>query len=235
MPVIIDYTGHSGFLVETGSALLLFDYYTGDIVSLLSRKPQGKPLFIFASHAHSDHFNPGIFSLSDCGRPVKNILSSDIKKKARGAAGADILFTAAGGTYEIEGLGTVRTLLSTDEGVAFLVKAGDITVFHSGDLHWWDWPGEDRGWLSQQEQTFRAEIEKTAGVPVDIAFTVLDDRLGENFDKGMSLLLDIMRPRYALPMHFWSDRGVISRFRSLHDPCETVILDTANENHWELS
>lgn len=233
LPVIIDYLGHSGFLVETDSALLLFDYYKGDI-SPLKQKTAGKPLFIFASHAHSDHFNPDIFSFTEFNSRVSYILSSDIKKKAGKTGDKDILFADAGKTYEAEGLGTIRTLLSTDEGVAFLVNTGGISIFHSGDLHFWDWPGEDPEWLAWQEETFCREIKRIAGTPVDIAFTVLDDRLLENFDRGMDLFLNLVRPRYALPMHFWHDRGVVNRFMELHQYPGTVIEDTAAENHWEI-
>ena len=59
----IDYLGHSGFFVEVGDVALLFDYYRGDL-SFLHRIPQEKPLYVFASHVHSDHFNPEIFSLA---------------------------------------------------------------------------------------------------------------------------------------------------------------------------
>ena len=227
----VTYIKHSGFMVETDKSYLLFDYWEGKIPDMV----YGKTLYVFSSHGHHDHYSPSIYKLENCCRQVHYILSSDIRQVDRSWNKMDHVYFM--NPYEKMEVGEcqIETLKSTDEGVAFLVRIEGKVIYHAGDLHWWDWPGEDSGWLSQQEQTFRAEIEKTAGVPVDIAFTVLDDRLGENFDKGMSLLLDIMRPRYALPMHFWSDRGVISRFRSLHDPGETVILDTANENHWELS
>ena len=65
-------------------------------------------------------------------------------------------------TYRIEGLGTVRALTSTDEGVAFLITTPYETLFHAGDLNWWDWPGEDPGWLSEQETVFKREIRKLA-------------------------------------------------------------------------
>ena len=229
----IDYLGHSGFLVETDSALLLFDDSRGDL-SPLDRKPGDKPLFVFVSHAHGDHFNPKIFALAEGTRPVKYILSFDLRGNGAVREGADILFADADAAYEIDGLGTVRTLLSTDEGVAFLIITQKETVFHAGDLNWWDWPGEDPEWLAEQETVFQREIGKLAGQRIDAAFVVLDDRLEENYAKGLSWFLSVCRPSYVLPMHFWKDRSVIDRFKALPDAARAEILDTAKETSWNL-
>ena len=231
----IDYLGHSGFLMETDSAILLFDYYIGDL-SLLDGKPDDKPLFVFVSHAHGDHFNPKIFSLASGGRSVKYILSFDIRGNAAVKKHADILYADADNAYEIEGLGTVRTLFSTDEGVAFLVSMPGETVFHAGDLNWWDWPGEEPEWLAEQKTVFQREIGKLAGTHIDAACVVLDDRLEENFAEGMSWFLTVCDPEYVLPMHFHKGHNVVERFRANRraDISETRILDTSKETHWEI-
>ena len=230
----IDYLGHSGFFVETDKVMLLFDYYRGDL-SFVSRLPEEKMLFVFASHVHGDHFNPEIFSLAAKHPKTRYILAFDIKGNPTVPAGVDVLYMDADCTYEVEGLGTVETLLSTDEGVAYLIKTEEGTLYHAGDLHWWDWPGEDPEWLAEQETVFRRETGKLAGVPIDIAFAVLDDRLEDNYAKGMELFLSVCHPRYVLPMHFWHDRSVIDRYREdIGVPAGTVLLDTANETHWEL-
>ena len=233
MNMIIDYLGHSGFLVETDDVLMLFDYEHGDL-GVLAHKPAEKPLYVFVSHVHGDHFNPAVFTLK--GRTVRYILAFDLKGDARVPQDKDVRFVDADSTYDIAGLGTVETLLSTDEGVAFLVRTKDAVLYHAGDLHWWDWPGEDPAWLMDQQTVYRREIERLRGIPIDAAFVVLDDRLEENYAKGLILFLEICRPRYALPMHFWQDRSVIDRFRQLPAAREagTILLDTANENHWEL-
>lgn len=235
MSVIIDYLGHSGFFAETAGALMLFDYYTGDLSFIGGRSPE-KPLFVFVSHAHHDHFNREIFRIAALRDDVRYLLSFDMEGRGEVPDGADVMYLKADETYEIGGLGTVTTLLSTDEGVAFLVKTPERTLFHAGDLHWWDWPGEDPAWLAEQEEVFAREIGKLKGVPIDIAFAVLDDRLEYNFHKGLELLISVCRPNYVLPMHYRKDAGVIERFREL--PCmkdaETVLLDTAAEKHWEL-
>ena len=229
----IDYLGHSGFLVETDSVLLLFDYSRGDL-SLLDGKPAEKPLFVFVSHAHGDHFDPKIFSLAGGARRVKYVLSFDLRGNGAVQKRADILYADADAAYKIDGLGTVQTLLSTDEGVAYLIITQDAAIFHAGDLNWWDWPGEDPAWLAEQQRVFRREIGKLAGQRIDAAFVVLDDRLEENYAKGMSWFLSVCRPSYVLPMHFWKDRSVVDRFKALPAAAGTRILDTARETSWRI-
>lgn len=232
----IDYLGHSGFLAETESALLLFDYYRGDI-SLLKQRQEEKPLYVFVSHAHGDHFNPEIFSPAVGARCVKYILSFDLRGNPAVDARADVLFTEADAVYVVPGLGSVQTLRSTDEGVAFLVRTPDAVLFHAGDLNWWDWDGEDPAWLDEQKTVFQREISKLSGVSIDAAFVVLDDRLERNYAKGLSWFLTVCRPAFVLPMHFWEDRSVVERFKSLPGEWtrDTVILDTANETHWDIA
>ena len=233
--ISIDYIGHSGFLVETETSLMLFDYYRGDL-SVLDAKPADKPLFVFASHAHGDHYNPVILKLAEKGREVHYLFSFDIRSRVRKRAAQDlgIRFLDADRSYEIPGLGTVETFLSTDEGVAFYIDTGTAAIFHAGDLNWWDWEGEPADWLADQERVFKREIGKLSGKRIDAAFLVLDDRLEENYDKGMSWFLSVCTPAYTLPMHFWEDRTVVKRYLAQRPQTETAILDTTCETHWDL-
>ena len=229
----IDYLGHSGFLVETENAVLLFDYYRGTI-SCVRQTAAHKPLYVFASHVHADHFNPKVFSLVDDARTTKYLLSFDIKGNPAVPKDCDVQFLDADRTYRIEGLGTVRTLNSTDEGVAFLITTPSETLFHAGDLNWWDWPGEDPKWLMEQETVFKREISKLEGIPIDAAFVVLDDRLEENFTKGMAFFLSVCRANYVLPMHFHAGSREVQNFIKHKCPGDSVILDTAKETHWVI-
>ena len=274
--ITIDYLGHSGFLAETAGCLLLFDYYRGDL-SVLEEKPADKPLYVFVSHVHGDHFNPQILKLDDGSRPVRFVFSFDLEgnvpfvpgarkgsfENARTGSGeSGIMFLEADRTYRISVTGdagiTVETLLSNDEGVAFLVDTGDAVLYHAGDLHWWNWEGEDPEWLAREERIYKTELEKLRGRRIDAAFVVLDDRLEDNYAQGLKYLLSVCSPRYVLPMHFWEDMAVIDRFRAEHpeperpegvnreadrnpegaysgpNGCCTQILDTVKENHWEL-
>ena len=49
---------HSSFLVELSQCTLLFDWYGGTIPAY----DKSKPLYVFASHHHGDHYSPEIFS-----------------------------------------------------------------------------------------------------------------------------------------------------------------------------
>ena len=233
--ISIDYIGHSGFLVETETSLMLFDYYRGDL-SVLDAKPADKPLFVFASHAHGDHYNPVILKLAEKGREVHYLFSFDIRCRVRKRAAQDlgIRFLDADRSYEIPGLGMVETFFSTDEGVAFYIDTGTAAIFHAGDLNWWDWEGEPADWLADQARVFKREVSKISGKRIDAAFVVLDDRLEKNYDKGMRWFLSVCTPAYTLPMHFWEDRTVVKRYLAQSPQTETVILDTTCETHWDL-
>lgn len=235
MPIKIDYLGHSGFFIETEQVMLLFDYYYGNL-SFLENRSVDKPLFVFSSHAHGDHYNPEIFSIVKIHPKTSYLLSFDIKAKSSVQENRDIQYLDADKTYEIENVGIVKTLQSTDEGIAFLIKTTSETFFYAGDLHWWDWPGEDSEWLAEQELVFKREIGKLTAENIDFAFVVLDGRLEENYAKGMMHILSELQPRYVLPMHFWEDRSVIKRLKELPESnnLDTIILDTTKETHWEL-
>ena len=70
----IKFIAHSGFLVRLPSADLLFDYFRGE----LPEPEPGKPMFVFVSHAHADHFSKEIFSLAGKSSLVTFLLSDDI-------------------------------------------------------------------------------------------------------------------------------------------------------------
>lgn len=243
----VTYIAHSGFLVETERYLFLFDYYKGEIPEL----SEAKPLYVFVSHRHEDHFNPEIFQLAKKRRQVYFILSYDIRLTPRNLKKWGIDESWLQRTISVKAHETcypeakfggaenglkVETLKSTDEGVAFLLTEGDHTIYHAGDLNWWLWNGEDKGWLGTMTANFKREVERIAGREIDLAFLPLDDRQEEWFYKGMDWFLRSCRVRYAFPMHFWEDSSVVKRFEALdcRKDYDTVICDTAHERCWEI-
>ena len=104
---------HSGFLVETARCCYLFDYYKGALPPL---SPE-KPVIVFASHSHPDHYEPRIFPLlKESGvRHISAVLSSDIFPN-RHPQGVPVLTVQPGRTYALPGGEVLDTLLSTDCG-----------------------------------------------------------------------------------------------------------------------
>ncbi len=75
----ITYLKHSGFLVEWEHCYWIFDYYQGTI----PRLDGCRPIFVFCSHSHRDHFNPAVFALYEQYPKVTYIFSSQIRPACR--------------------------------------------------------------------------------------------------------------------------------------------------------
>ena len=186
----VTFLSHSGFLVSLRRADLLFDYIGGPLPPLGE-----KPLLVFASHRHADHFDPKIFGL-----PAEHfLLGYDIE----GFAGEHITSVEPNGMYSpLPGV-LVETLPSTDEGVAFLVTVGSETIFHAGDLNWWHWEGEPDPWNPQMAEDFQAYCAPLAGRLMDLALLPLDPRLGRDGFRGPRHFLETASIARFLPMHQW--------------------------------
>ena len=205
----VTFLEHSGFLVETGFAALLFDWWQGELPAL----PPGVPLYVFASHVHPDHFDPKIFALNDGNRDVSFLLgkgvSLDPRHLQRWGVSPETVEKARvrqGGQTLSLPQAEIETLSSTDEGVAFLVTLPDgRTVFHAGDLNWWHWEGEDRAWNRNMEVNFKKYTEPLRGRNIDLAMLPLDPRLGEAGFWGPAYFLETADIRHFLPMHQWGD------------------------------
>ena len=210
---------HSGFLVELADVCLLFDWWKGALPPL----PE-KPLAVFVSHRHEDHFSPAVFSLADGKRPVRFLLGRDIrpteKNRARWGLTDELLslcrFLGGNEHAEVFPGVTVETLPSTDEGVAFVVGACGRTVYHAGDLHWWHWEGEDKAWNRNMEVNFQRFLRPLEGRHIDLAMVPLDGRLEDAFDWGLAYFLTHTDTDTVLPMHQWGQFPLTERFCALH-------------------
>ena len=92
---------------------------------------------VFSSHVHADHFAPFVLKWAHEIPGIRYVLSYDIDAGST----ANVTKAYPNMTYDVGGL-KVRTLKSTDEGVAFIVEAEGLKLFHAGDLNWWHWEGE---------------------------------------------------------------------------------------------
>lgn len=201
----ITYLSHSGFLVETEHTSLLFDYYEGNLPPI----NPGKPLYVFVSHSHHDHYNRAIYHLENEYPEVTYFLSSDIEEEKK----ANRIYLGAGEKTKVGNL-KIETYLSTDLGIAFLVETDGKTIFHAGDFHWWHWIGEPDQENEEMKKRYLAEMDKIKGRHFDVAFLVLDPRQEEAFDWGFDYFMKHTRTDIAFPMHFWKDFSVIRAYKN---------------------
>lgn len=225
----VTYIYHSGFLVETEAAVFLFDYYKGELPAF----PEDKPLIVFASHKHPDHFDFKIFNLQNHPGGVSYVFGNDIKlsenylkrhgvnpavreKIHRMSPHTELLLPLKGRAGDREEAVSIHTLKSTDAGAAFYVKAGDRRIYHGGDLNWWHWEGESEAFNRQQERIYKEEIgylEKLLkGDKLDAAFVPLDPRLKDSYFLGMDYFLFHIPVKAVFPMHMWEDYDVVKRY-----------------------
>lgn len=212
----ITYIHHSSFLVELEQVLLLFDYTDGPLPALA----KDKPLIVFASHRHGDHFSPCIFDLARQYPHIFYVLSDDIwQNRVPQEMHGCTEFIGPGEELEIEEYGNLRVTAfkSTDEGVAFMVECEGQTIYHAGDLNDWRWNGETKAWNNNMHANYKKELEqiRSGGFHPDVAFVPLDGRLEEWFYLGLHEYMEQVGADMVFPMHFWEDHSVIGRLKDL--------------------
>lgn len=226
----VTYLNHSGFLVETKNCYYIFDYYKGALPQL----DKSKPAILFCSHFHQDHFNPEIFKLLEQrGMNYQSVLAKDINKK-KYPEGVKVTTAYHDKTYSLDYETEVCTLLSTDSGVAYLVKTTEGTIYHAGDLNDWFWEGEPDRENQQMTSRYRAEIDKLKNIPVDVSFVVLDPRQEAHYTDGMLYFLQTVDCNAVYPMHYWNEPEVIDRFLADYPQYQTRIRNTENAKGEEL-
>lgn len=244
MATKVTFLDNSGFLVETPTIFLVFDYYRDPahkVVKALEHHPD-KPVVFFVSHNHRDHFNTDIFNLAQSHKRLY-VLSNDIP--TREIHDDMPIEWMSAGDY-IEGLPedmTVRAYGSTDAGVSFAVKLMDGTkIFHAGDLNNWHWDEEStQREVHRAEEKFTVIVDRIAETDPEftIAFFPVDVRQGANCAAGAEQFLKTVKADNFFPMHFKGDYdkacdfkdydlpdSVTSRtkFYCLHKPGDSVEL-----------
>lgn len=199
---------HSSFAAELERSVLIFDYY-GE--GKLPKTAGDKKVYFLNSHSHPDHFKKEILALRERYPGAEYILSGDIRIRQEERR-EWIHSVKARQDYETGDL-HIRTLRSTDQGVAFVVETEGKKIYHAGDLNWWHWDGEDRVWNNNMAANYKKEVDRLSGQFFDAAFVPLDPRLSGAYDWGMKYFLEQVRAAHVFPMHFWGDYEVCQRVK----------------------
>ena len=234
------YLGHSGFIIEHRDVTMIFDWHKSNLPAL--RKD--KPLCIFISHIHSDHMNKDVFAVAGDHPDSYVFIGYDhsvpgfdaaIKKQPQWVQDRISYFDGqqektvnAGGCNII-----IKTLTSTDMGVAFLVEIEGQKYFHAGDLFLMQtmdsvafkmqYNGDEKEWiqayykyLEQEEELFKEYTEPLKGVTIDYAMIPVDPRYKGIGYKTLKRYMDIADIRLWSPMHLWDKEQFVDKLLEEH-------------------
>ena len=205
----VTYLCHSGFCVEMPQCVLIFDYWKED----LPVWEKSKPVYVFVSHGHDDHYNKEIFQLKQQYDHVVYFLSQDIKDYPEDI---QVVKVRPNKTYAADDV-LVKTYFSTDMGVAYVVEVGGKRICHMGDLNWWHWNGEEEVINQWQKDHYCKTIQKMKNDHYDVVFgPPLDPRLEENYELGMNEFLKNCSVDVVFPMHLWEKYDMIDKYVAAH-------------------
>lgn len=228
MKATVTYHRHSGFSVEIGEHLLLFDYWRGGLP--IEAVEAAKYPIVFASHSHHDHYNEKVLELKEHNEATRFIFSDDIDMPE---------YATAVKPMDVLELGdvTIRTFDSTDEGVSFWVETEGVTIFHAGDLNFWHWRderGEDE--IAVARQAFEDALEPIVvmDMPIDIALFPVDMRLGTDYAEGARVFLERCDVKHFFPMHMWDRVEAAESFAKENEALSKIYVPKENGMTFEL-
>lgn len=216
---------HSTFALIEDKQVLVFDYWLDEETALPRSLESGifpadafkdANVSVFSSHKHGDHFSPIIFEWRKSIPNIRYILSSDIAKKYEAD---DVIRMKPHDELHLNDL-YIKTLKSTDAGVAFLIKWQGKTIYFAGDLHLWLWSEETKNWNSNMKARFEAEMALLENESIDIAFIPFDIRQKEHAPDGMKWFMSHIKTKQVFAMHFGHEyRESANQISSLqHEP-----------------
>lgn len=222
----LTYIFHSGFALECEKCILIFDYWMDPAGKLPSILQTDKPVYVFASHFHEDHFNKVIFQWRTDYPSLKftYILSKDILKFHRCQQDEADIWLVKGERWQNTQIG-VYAMGSNDSGVSWIVKVDGKCIFHAGDLNNWyarfltdSYKGGTVWSLEfgeidplKDEKQYLGELNdiKKLTDSFDLAMFPVDGRIGNGYTRGARQFIEKFKVGLFVPMHF-----VASGFKS---------------------
>ena len=214
----LTYIFHSGFALETGRSLLVFDYWMDPAGVMPGLLRTDKPVYVLSSHFHEDHFIPVVFQWKKDKPGIRYILSKDILKHRRALREAADVWLAKGGEWQDERI-RLRAAGSTDSGVSWVVETEGKCIFHAGDLNNWyarfltdecrreTVESPEFGICVQpekEEKRYLGELKDIRKLTdrFDLAMFPVDARIGNGYTRGARQFIERFQVDWLVPMHF---------------------------------
>lgn len=213
---------HSGFLVELEKHILLFDYWQKPLPLI----DTNKPIYVFISHDHHDHYDPKVKEVVKDFKYKRFIADEEITDP-------DFIKVKANEKITVDDL-KITTLRSTDKGVAFIVEVEEKRIYHAGDLHLWLWDDDTKEIAQQMSRAYLKEMIKIKDRKFDLAFLVLDSRQSDDVAyKAIEMFDQLTETKYIFPMHFTDDLDLMEK-RLLKLKTSAKIINTRRIENYEI-
>ncbi|GHW02333.1 hydrolase [candidate division SR1 bacterium] len=215
--LISTYLYHSGFVIETDNSVLIFDYYRNDpangsisdgVINQKFFESTNKPIIVFVSHSHYDHFNPVIFEWSQFCPDITYILSADLPPLAKLGKNRVVISPFQNRKIEKEsGLDlTVISIPATDAGNAYLVKVDGMSFYHSGDHANRVRTGDPKAQSEWMTQTYLNELRwlfMKVSTPINLAFVPVIAPFEGDYLSSLDLMIRHYDPKieHIVPIH----------------------------------
>ncbi|WP_340820828.1 metal-dependent hydrolase [Methanolobus sp. WCC4] len=215
--VELTWLGHSCFQIEFSGITVLIDPFITDNPKAEVKADELEPDIIAVTHGHSDHFGDTVSIAQRTGCTVVCIheISQYLRQKGIVTSGMNI-----GGNIEVDGIRFIMTdarhSSSIDESgwsfdggraAGFIVKAGDISIYHAGDT----------GLFGDMELISRLYSPDVAILPIGGRYTM--------DAKDAALAVQMLRPKIAIPMHY-NTFDVIAQDPHIFAECTKSVPDT---------
>lgn len=242
----LTYIFHSGFVLDTDKCVIVFDFWL-DPEHLMPEilKNTDKPVYVFSSHFHEDHFTKEIFEWRELypSLNITYILSKDILKRRRAKKDDADVWMAKGAEWEDNNL-KVYAMGSNDSGVSWVIECCGKMIFHAGDLNNWyakfladeNAPGTilSKEFMlvnpEKDEKRFLGELKDIAKITThfDLVMFPIDGRIGNGYTRGGRQFIERFDTGMFVPMHF-----VASGYESAWRMKE--FTDQRNIPFWQIS
>lgn len=213
----ITYIWHDCFVIELNDCILIFDYWKDPDGRIFDFITPGKPVFVFVSHHHKDHFCKEIFKWTsqlknkityiisyDTARFIKHLLSpqSTYKGKLR-IDPESVKIMTEGDKFSNEYI-SIYAFGSTDIGCSYLIRHSSKYIFHAGDLNAWILDEKTPAEITQEIALFKTKLASIADTShaIDVAMFPIDSRIGSGYGLGADIFLNQFQVKIILPMHF---------------------------------
>jgi hypothetical protein len=190
----LHYFYNSGWMAETDSVVLLFDFIPHEASGISFKKLEeklttvkDKRIYLLVSHGHSDHFNDSIFQLAD-----RHDITYILGWKPGTIPKGNVFALTPGDSLIGKGY-SIFTHPATDEGSGILIKINGLNIYHAGD---------HALWAESLMDDFKKELAYIKGKAGIIHLAFLPAARGmftkcavdEVIEKGVRTSAEILRP-----------------------------------------